>query len=96
MGHTLMSAAGCGSAFPFRARLHASRASSSTRRVDGASFPCIWGFAGVDAAIAEQGNVFARIQYGHGEVVRPISTWHLLRGPRAGGQHRKSLVSLDP
>jgi len=103
MGHTLMSAAELwvNLSFP-RARLHANRAlelnpsASMAHHVSG----CIWGFAGdLDAAIAEQGNVF-RVdpRYGHGEVVQAdLGLWHLLRGDlERAAEHLCRSVSLDP
>ena len=103
MGHTLMSAAELwvNLSFP-RARLHANRAlelnpsASMAHHVSG----CIWGFAGdLDAAIAEQGNVF-RVdpRYGHGEVVQAdLGLWHLLRGDlERAAEHLRRSVSLDP
>jgi DNA-binding winged helix-turn-helix (wHTH) protein/tetratricopeptide (TPR) repeat protein len=103
MGHTLMSAAELwvNLSFP-RARLHANRAlelnpsASMAHHVSG----CIWGFAGdLDAAIAEQGNVF-RVdpRYGHAEVVQAdLGLWHLLRGDlEQAAEHLRRSVSLDP
>ena len=103
MGHTLMSAAELwvNLSFP-RARLHANRAlelnpsASMAHHVSG----CIWGFAGdLDAAIAEQGNVF-RVdpRYGHAEVVQSdLGLWHLLRGDlEQAAENLRRSVSLDP
>ena len=61
---------------------------------------CIWGFAGdLDAAIAEQGNVF-RVdpRYGHSEVVQSdLGLWHLLRGDlEKAAEHLRRSVGLDP